>query len=109
MRFFGFSKSSPALPRANKDVESQLPTAAVSQESLPPLEKVQTLPTIPPPDVGLQAWLQILCGFFLMLNSWGIVVSYGSFQTYYTTGGITDETSPSTIAWIGSIQVSLFD
>lgn len=42
-----------------------------------------------------------------MFNSWGIVVSFGIYQTYYTTGGIQDETSPSSIAWIGSMQAFL--
>jgi MFS family permease len=62
---------------------------------------------LPPTDSGLIPWLQILGGFFLMFNSWGIAVSYGTFQSYYTAGGIIDADSPSKIAWIGSIQVFL--
>lgn len=97
----------PVKPQERRDVGSQGPSLSNSQVSIPELEKAQTQPIIPPPDVGLRAWLQVLCGFILMLNTWGIIVSYGSFQTYYTTqGGITDETSSSTIAWIGSLQVS---
>jgi MFS family permease len=87
--------------------ESQIPTTEDSIENFEVLEKTPTLPILPPTDVGLVAWLQVLGGFFLMFNSWGIVVSYGTFQTYYTTGGITDQSNPSTIAWIGSIQVFL--
>jgi MFS family permease len=64
--------------------------------------------SIPPPDVGLWPWLQVLAGFFMMFNSWGIVISFGSFQTYYAHGGLTTKTSDSTIAWIGSIQVFIF-
>lgn len=37
---------------------------------------------IPPPDVGLQAYLQILGGFFLMFNTWGIVLTFGTFQSF---------------------------
>jgi MFS family permease len=63
---------------------------------------------LPATDVGLTPWLQVLGGFFLMFNSWGILVSYGVFQTYYTSGGgITDEHKPSNIAWIGSIEALL--
>lgn len=61
-----------------------------------------------PTDVGLMPWLQVVGGYFLMFNNWGLVMSYGTFQTYYTSGGgIVDEDSPSTIAWIGSVQVFL--
>ncbi|KAF2093803.1 MFS general substrate transporter [Rhizodiscina lignyota] len=77
---------------------------------VPPANAEESSPkedAIHPPDVGILPWLQVLGGFFLMFNGWGIVVAYGTFQTYYTSGGITDEDSPSTIAWIGSVQVFL--
>ncbi|KAL2362524.1 hypothetical protein RJZ56_004570 [Blastomyces dermatitidis] len=54
-------------------------------------------------DRGWKAWSQVLAAFFLFFNSWGIVLTYGSFQTYYEQHLLADE-SPSTIAWIGSIQ-----
>jgi len=60
--------------------------------------------SLPPVDRGLAAWLQVLAGFLLMFNCWGIVLSFGTFETYYTTGGISDQSSRSNIAWIGSIQ-----
>lgn len=62
-----------------------------------------------PPDVGLQPWLQVIVGHFLMFNAWGIVVSYGSFQTYYTSPQGLDggSSNPSLISWIGSIQNTL--
>lgn len=69
------------------------------------IEKSEMAPALPPVDVGFMPWLQVLGGFLLMFNSWGILVSYGTFQTYYTSGGgISDESSPSKIAWIGSVQ-----
>src|ERR1700761_1882680 len=77
-------------------------------EDVPPTEKAITEPQLPATDVGFTPWLQVLGGFFLMFNSWGILVSYGSFQTYYTSGGgITDEHKPSNIAWIGSVEALL--
>jgi MFS family permease len=101
---------SPLIPlplNHPSSTNSQLQTVSDSLQDLRDLEKVQPLPNLPPTDVGLVAWLQVLGGFFLMFNSWGIVLSYGVFQSYYTSGGITDRNSPSTIAWIGSIQVFL--
>ena len=61
-----------------------------------------------PPDVGVQPWVQVAAGFLLMFNAWGIVLSFGTFQTYYTSdNGLQDDNSPSNVAWIGSIQTFL--
>ncbi|KAH8807154.1 MFS monocarboxylate transporter-like protein [Xylogone sp. PMI_703] len=56
------------------------------------------------PNGGLTAWLQVLGSFIMIMNSWGIVNSFGVFQTYYES---TLSESPSAISWIGSIQASL--
>ncbi|WPH02835.1 Hypothetical protein R9X50_00570300 [Acrodontium crateriforme] len=55
------------------------------------------------PNGGLTAWLQVLGSFFLFFNSWGIVNTFGVYQTFYETG-ILASSSPSAISWIGSIQ-----
>jgi len=55
------------------------------------------------PNGGLTAWLQVLGGFFLLFNSWGIINTFGSFQAYYETN-LLASSSPSSISWIGSIQ-----
>ena len=39
----------------------------------------------------------------LFFNTWGLLNTFGVFQTYYESGALFQETS-STIAWIGSIQ-----
>ncbi|GKT43045.1 aspyridones efflux protein apdF [Colletotrichum spaethianum] len=57
------------------------------------------------PDGGRVAWLQVAGSFFLFLNSWGIISSYGVFQTYYQAN--MKGTSVDAIAWIGSIQSCL--
>ncbi|KAL1588109.1 hypothetical protein WHR41_03315 [Cladosporium halotolerans] len=57
----------------------------------------------PPPNGGLTAWLQVLGGFFLFFNTWGILNTFGVFQTYYESGELFRETS-SNISWIGSVQ-----
>lgn len=58
------------------------------------------------PNGGLTAWLQVLGSFFLFFNTWGIVNSFGTYQTYYESG-ILSSSSPSDISWIGSLQATL--
>ncbi|KAF8469766.1 major facilitator superfamily domain-containing protein [Kalaharituber pfeilii] len=58
------------------------------------------------PDGGLHAWLQVVCGFLLMANTWGLIVSWGVFQTHYASLK-PPLASPSAISWIGSIQSCL--
>lgn len=57
----------------------------------------------PPPDGGTRAWLQVIAGFFLFFNSWGVVNTFGVFQTYYKQD-LLKSNSSSSISWIGSIQ-----
>ncbi|PNS21665.1 Riboflavin transporter MCH5 [Sphaceloma murrayae] len=65
-----------------------------------------TLPITPPPDGGLQAWLQVLGCHVGMASVWGSVMTWGAFQTYYTSILLPDYPQ-STISWIGSLQVTL--
>lgn len=58
----------------------------------------------PPPDGGLQAWLQVLGCHLVVMNTWGFVNSFGVFQLYYKT--FLDR-PPSDISWIGSLQTFL--
>ncbi|CAK4004509.1 MFS general substrate transporter [Lecanosticta acicola] len=58
----------------------------------------------PPPDGGLQAWIQVACTHLTIFTTFGYITSFGVFQTYYETAlGV----SPSTISWIGSVQIFL--
>lgn len=59
-----------------------------------------------PPDGGLQAWLQVAGTSVVMLNTWGLVNTFGVFQQYYETQILVNN-SPSDISWIGSLQASL--
>lgn len=56
----------------------------------------------PPPDGGTQAWLQVLAGFSIFFNTWGLIATYGVFQSYYLTLPTLPK-SASSIAWIGSL------
>lgn len=60
----------------------------------------------PPPDGGLTAWLQVLAGYFLFFNTWGLINAFGVFQTYYSTELLPHE-ADSTIAWIGTLTAFL--
>ncbi|KAK1969552.1 major facilitator superfamily transporter [Colletotrichum sublineola] len=56
----------------------------------------------PPPDGGVAAWMAIFSAHLVIMNTWGIVNSFGVFQSYYTT---LLSRPPSDIAWIGSFEV----
>ncbi|KAH7353124.1 major facilitator superfamily domain-containing protein [Pyrenochaeta sp. MPI-SDFR-AT-0127] len=57
-----------------------------------------------PIDHGSVAWMQVLGGFILFANSWGLPNAFGVFQTYYVDSLMPDRDAAS-IAWIGSIQL----
>lgn len=59
------------------------------------------IPT-PPPDGGLAAWLQVLAGHLIVFNTWGYTISFGIFQPYYAA---RFDLPPSTVSWIGSVQI----
>ncbi|KAK7202416.1 major facilitator superfamily domain-containing protein [Myxozyma melibiosi] len=58
------------------------------------------------PDGGLVAWMQVSGSFLLFTNSWGILNSFGVFETYYVSINLSGKSS-SQIAWIGSLQAFL--
>ncbi|KAL3451105.1 major facilitator superfamily domain-containing protein [Aspergillus insuetus] len=58
---------------------------------------------VSPPNAEIRAWLQVVGSFFLFFNTWGIINSYGVFQTFYE-GDFLEGTAPSTISWVGSLQ-----
>lgn len=98
----------PQLPSASSSAVSEIKDAKQGSSSPKPLDgESQAVPAVRPPDEGVMPWVQVAGSFCLMFASWGSVMSYGSFQQYYKSTPITGETSSSTIAWIGSLQVFL--
>ncbi|MCJ1386091.1 hypothetical protein MMC17_009216 [Xylographa soralifera] len=92
-----------ALPTPQNGVETDTDMPSmVKIEAAEPTESALS----PPPNGGVRAWMQVLGAFFLAMNSWGIINSFGVYQTYYSTGILSSET-PSNISWIGSIQAFL--
>ncbi|KAF2772677.1 MFS general substrate transporter [Teratosphaeria nubilosa] len=60
----------------------------------------------PPPDGGLTAWLQVLGGYFLFFNTWGLINAFGVFQTYYSNA-LLEDMSNSQVSWIGTFTAFL--
>ncbi|KAK4051966.1 hypothetical protein OIO90_004496 [Microbotryomycetes sp. JL221] len=56
------------------------------------------------PDGGLRAWLNVAGSFICMFLAFGFTNAWGVLQAYYSQQRYTNE-QPSTIAWIGSIQM----
>ncbi|KAI0661101.1 MFS general substrate transporter [Cubamyces menziesii] len=93
-----------------QDPEKQAATATLDGSELEVDEPPSTAQGLAqygePPDGGLRAWLVVAgcavgsCATFGFINAWGV------FQAYYEEK-ILVGTSPSTIAWIGSIQYAL--
>lgn len=69
----GFPPNSPGFPPNSPGLqgEKEQPKAAPARPPGPPGG--------PPPDGGLTAWLQVLGGHFLFMNTWGIINAYGMF------------------------------
>ncbi|KAF2114285.1 major facilitator superfamily domain-containing protein [Lophiotrema nucula] len=57
-------------------------------------------------DGGLTAWLQVFGCWLLFMNTWGLTNSFAVFETYYLDTKFPS-TSPSTISWVGSLQLFL--
>ncbi|KAJ7153085.1 major facilitator superfamily domain-containing protein [Mycena crocata] len=54
-------------------------------------------------DGGLKAWLIVFAGFWAYVASWGYMACWGVFQAYYQET-VLSRSTPSEIAWIGSLQ-----
>ncbi|OCK86333.1 MFS general substrate transporter [Lepidopterella palustris CBS 459.81] len=98
--------SSPAESiRSNEPADDELEPGPEDGPELEPVttkaHSVNHIGSIP--NGGLRAWLQVAGSFFLFFNSWGIINTFGSYQTFYETDLLRNST-PSAISWIGSIQ-----
>ncbi|KAI4134078.1 MAG: hypothetical protein LQ341_006085 [Variospora aurantia] len=98
-------------PHSDDEVKSKQGSAGATKDSETGLEKAMSRITSRtsyvdpgPPDGGVQAWTQSLAGHLVVFNTWGLINSFGVFQTYYITAL---NHPPSDISWIGSIQIFL--
>lgn len=58
------------------------------------------------PEGGLHAWLTVVGSALVYFASFGFMNSFGYFQDFYQLHYLVDY-SPSTIAFIGTLQISL--
>ena len=58
----------------------------------------------PPPNGGTVAWLQAIAGHLVCINSWGYILTFGIFQPTYVE---MLDLPPSTVSWIGSVQLGV--
>lgn len=100
-----------AEPPFTELIEPERPLGEAIDGDGTPLEKVTSTKSSinnikSVPNGGVKAWLQVLGSFFIFFNTWGIVNTFGAYQTYYETG-ILSSSTPSDISWIGSLQAAL--
>lgn len=87
----------------SKDTENSAEVQETTQDSQVSDPGPDESPVISdPPDGGLTAWLQVLCGHLIVFNVWGYINSFGIFQSYYAT---VLNRSSSDISWVGSLQI----
>ncbi|RYP78385.1 hypothetical protein DL771_000570 [Monosporascus sp. 5C6A] len=106
-------KTPPETGSDNNSVSVGAKTPSELQPQPAPQQETTQTPTpanltahSPPPDGGLLAWLHVLGGCMLFFNSWGLLNTFGVYQTYYESG-VMFERSSSEISWIGGIQAFL--
>ena len=93
----------PSITRSRSQRDSIKPTGNKIVRILTTRSNASVLDPGPPPDGGVKAWTQALMGHLMIFNTWGLIATFGVFQSYYTTElGL----EPSAVSWIGSIQMA---
>ncbi|KAI1631586.1 MFS general substrate transporter [Biscogniauxia mediterranea] len=80
------NKSAPAQPRRRWGLFPDPPTEVPG----------------PAPDGGMLAWRQVLAGHLVCFVTWGLITSFGVFESTYTE---MLRVAPSTVSWIGTVQI----
>ncbi|KAH8894477.1 MFS general substrate transporter [Thozetella sp. PMI_491] len=94
------------------DVSRNVPDVESLRKSLPtsqPESDVESAKPVSPlsiPDGGWEAWVQVLGSWVILVATWGLVNSFGVYQTYYEAE-LLSSSSSSDISWIGSVQGAL--
>lgn len=112
-----FNGSFPSFD-SMEDAKSHLVMTSVQQDVVPiryageelaaPSSSGQIVTTSdnPPRATRAEAWSRVLGCFFVFFIVWGGASSFGVYQDYYQVD-LLSTYSPSTISWIGTVQVSL--
>ena len=99
---------SEKLREGNGNAATEPTNGAETQNGSSPETTSQPPPPAPGPvpDGGLDAWLQVLGSWSVLVVTWGLVNTFGVFQAYYEDE-LLRSSSPSSISWIGSIQAAM--
>ncbi|TVY21568.1 Aspyridones efflux protein apdF [Lachnellula arida] len=95
----------------SKGAKEKLPGVSDATEAQTEKQKerravIQATRELPLPlDGGTLAWIQCAAAFCIFFNTWGLLNSFGVFQSYYSLTLLRTSTS-SQISWIGTIQSS---
>jgi MFS family permease len=105
--------AAPSIDEKQREPLSDIEQSAFEDKHVKPSQIPQEAPSaVSPfhpsqfPDGGMQAYLCLLGGFCCLFCSFGWLNCLGVFQNYYQMNQLRDY-SPSTIAWIPSIQIFL--
>ena len=88
-----------------KNSLATLSATAVNEPCSPP-PSISSVETVFP-DGGARAWLTVFGAFLALFCTFGQLNSFGTFQAWYAEHQL-HQFPPSTIAWIGSLQLWVF-
>ena len=89
-----------------KEMDGKVSSESVDSDDDLKVQSAANDKSVIPPDGGLTAWLQVLASFLINLNNFGLVNSFGAYQTFYEQNFLSNH-DPSSIAWIGTLQAAL--
>ncbi|CAK7215601.1 hypothetical protein SCUCBS95973_002530 [Sporothrix curviconia] len=96
------------------DSTGEQPAVAEDEQAVTPASPASPATPAAPtpseiPDGGTRAWLQVLGAWVVMVETFGLVNTFGVYETYYETDLLVGKPggSATAIAWIGSLQVAL--
>ncbi|EGY20287.1 riboflavin transporter MCH5 [Verticillium dahliae VdLs.17] len=87
-----------------RDDDENHQTTSIASRVLSRMTSRSSVAPGPPPDGGFTAWMCVLSGHLVIMNTWGVINSFGVFQPHYTS---TLNRAPSDISWIGSFEIFL--
>lgn len=103
----------PSFSSSKTDIEVQTGKEREdsNDSSLPDQQHDTTAPPSPQQDDksmdgSPRAWLMVLGAFLALANTMGLQSTFGAFQSFYERDLLSTH-SPSTIAWIGTLQLAL--
>ncbi|KAH9908938.1 major facilitator superfamily domain-containing protein [Xylariomycetidae sp. FL2044] len=101
--------SGPDLSSSGEDSDRTMVVVQGAPDEKGVTEQQPTSPETPAPDPlarpdgGLNAWLQVVSCWCVIFSTFGLVNTFGVYQTYYEQVLLTSSSS-SAISWIGSVQ-----